>query len=116
MAVGVADVSIALNHARPSGLRQGRLLPVVRRWGNRSKPGRMRVRWSRGWYGRQTTRRARHARLRVDMKRRSFLRAAAVPVLCAPARLSRQWASATVESKVVAGKPAADTGSGRQVA
>ena len=65
------------------------------------------------------------------MKRRSFLRAAAVPVLCAAALLAPQGASATVESQVVAGKPAADisggghaqprqgrndTGTGRQVA
>jgi RNA polymerase sigma-70 factor (ECF subfamily) len=65
------------------------------------------------------------------MKRRSFLRAAAVPVLCAAALLGAQGASATVESHVVAGKPAADirggghaqprqggnyTGAGRQVA
>jgi RNA polymerase sigma-70 factor (ECF subfamily) len=65
------------------------------------------------------------------MKRRSFLRAAAVPVLCAAALLGPQGASATVESQVVAGEPAADirggghaqprqggndTGTGRQVA
>ena len=65
------------------------------------------------------------------MKRRSFFRAAAVPVLCAAALLAPQGASATVESQVVAGKPAADirggghvqprqgrhdTGTGRQVA
>ncbi len=65
------------------------------------------------------------------MKRRSFLRAAAVPVLCAAALLAPHGASATVESQVVAGKPAADirgdghaqprqgandTGTGRQVA
>ena len=54
------------------------------------------------------------------MKRRSFLRAAAVPVLCAAALLAPQGASATVESQVVAGKPAADIrgepGTGRQVA
>jgi RNA polymerase sigma-70 factor (ECF subfamily) len=65
------------------------------------------------------------------MKRRSFLHAAAVPVLCAAALLAPQGASATVESQVVAGKPAADirggghaqprqggndTGTGRQVA
>jgi RNA polymerase sigma-70 factor, ECF subfamily len=65
------------------------------------------------------------------MKRRSFLRAAAVPVLCAAALLAPQGAAATVESQVVAGKPAAgirggghaqprqggnDTGTGRQVA
>jgi RNA polymerase sigma-70 factor, ECF subfamily len=42
------------------------------------------------------------------MKRRSFLHAAAVPVLCAAALLAPQGASATVESQVVAGKPAAD--------
>jgi RNA polymerase sigma-70 factor, ECF subfamily len=65
------------------------------------------------------------------MKRRRFLRAAAVPVLCAAALLAPQGASATVESQVVAGEPAADirgggpaqprqggndTGTGRQVA
>jgi RNA polymerase sigma-70 factor, ECF subfamily len=65
------------------------------------------------------------------MKRRSFLRAAGVPVLCATALLAPQGASATVESQVVAGEPAADirgggpaqprqggndTGTGRQVA
>ena len=65
------------------------------------------------------------------MTRRSFLRAAAVPVLCAAALLAPQGASATVESQVVAGKPAADirggghaqprqggndTGTGRHVA
>ena len=53
------------------------------------------------------------------MKRRSFLRAAAVPVLCAAALLAPQGASATVESQVVAGKPAAASGAagtGRQVA
>ena len=65
------------------------------------------------------------------MKRRSFLRAAAVPVLCTAALLAPQGASATVESQVVAGKPAAhtrgsghaqprqggnNTGTGRQVA
>jgi RNA polymerase sigma-70 factor (ECF subfamily) len=37
------------------------------------------------------------------MKRRSFLRAAAVPVLCAAALLGPQGASATVESQLVAG-------------
>ena len=42
------------------------------------------------------------------MKRRSFLRAAAVPVLCAAALLAPQGASGTVESQGVAGKPAAD--------
>ena len=42
------------------------------------------------------------------MKRRSFLRAAAVPVLCAAALLAPPGASATLESPVVAGKPAAD--------
>ena len=42
------------------------------------------------------------------MKRRSFLRAAVVPVLCAAALLGPQGASATVESQVVAGAPAAD--------
>ena len=42
------------------------------------------------------------------MKRRRFLRAAAVPVLCAAALLAPQGASATVESQVVAGKPAVD--------
>ena len=67
-------------------------------------------------YERQTTRSARHATLRLDMKRRNFLRTAAVPVLCAAALLAPQGASATVESQVVAGKPAADTGTGRQVA
>jgi RNA polymerase sigma-70 factor, ECF subfamily len=46
------------------------------------------------------------------MKRRSFLRAATVPVLCAAALLAPQGASATVESQVVAGKPAADIGGG----
>ena len=46
------------------------------------------------------------------MKRRSFLRAAAVPVLCAAALLAPQGASATVESQVVAGKPAADIEAG----
>ena len=46
------------------------------------------------------------------MKRRSFLRAAAVPVLCAAALLAPQGASATVESQVVAGRPAADVGGG----
>ena len=65
------------------------------------------------------------------MKRRSFLRAAAVPVLCAAALLAPRGASATVESPVVTGKPAPDirggghaqprqseneTGTGRQVA
>ena len=61
------------------------------------------------------------------MKRRSYLHAAAVPVLCAAALLAPQGASPTVESQVVAGKPAADghaqprrggndTGTGRQVA
>jgi RNA polymerase sigma-70 factor, ECF subfamily len=47
------------------------------------------------------------------MKLRSFLRAAAVPVLCAAALLAPQGASATVESQVVGGN---DTGAGRQVA
>jgi RNA polymerase sigma-70 factor, ECF subfamily len=46
------------------------------------------------------------------MKRHSFLRAAAVPVLCAAALLAPQGASATVASQVAAGKPA---GTGRQV-
>ncbi len=51
----------------------------------------------------------------MDAKRR-FLRAAAVPVLCAAALLGPQGASASVESPVAAGRPAADTGSGAQVA
>jgi len=42
------------------------------------------------------------------MNRCSFLRAAAVPVLCAAALLAPHGASATVESQVAAGKPAAD--------
>ena len=63
------------------------------------------------------------------MKRRSFLHAAAVPVLCAAALLGPQGAPATVESQVAAGKPAVatrggghaqprqnHTGTGRQVA
>jgi RNA polymerase sigma-70 factor, ECF subfamily len=49
------------------------------------------------------------------MKRRSFLRAAVVPVLCAAAMLAPQGASATLESQVVAGKPAADIGGGGHV-
>ena len=56
------------------------------------------------------------------MKRRRLLRAAAVPVLCAAALLGPQGASATVESRVVAGGHAQprqgtnDAGTGRQVA
>ena len=46
------------------------------------------------------------------MKRRSFLRAAALPVLCAAALLAPHGASATVESHVVAGRPPADVGVG----
>jgi RNA polymerase sigma-70 factor (ECF subfamily) len=46
------------------------------------------------------------------MKRCSFLRAAAVSMLCAAALLAPQGASATVESQVVAGKPAVDFGGG----
>ena len=42
------------------------------------------------------------------MKRCSFLRAAAVPVLCAAALFAPQGASATVAPQVAAGKPAAD--------
>ena len=42
------------------------------------------------------------------MNRRSFLRAAAVPVLCAAALLAPQGASATVGSRGVPGPPAAD--------
>jgi RNA polymerase sigma-70 factor (ECF subfamily) len=65
----------------------------------------------------------------IVMKRRSFFRAAAVPVLCAAALLGPQGASASVESQVAAGEPAAhirggghaqpgrnDTGTGGQVA
>jgi RNA polymerase sigma-70 factor (ECF subfamily) len=40
------------------------------------------------------------------MKRRSFLHAAALPVLCAVALLAPSGASATVESPVATGKPA----------
>ena len=56
------------------------------------------------------------------MKRRSFLRAAAVPVLCAAALYAPQAVSATVESQVVARQPPADVaggshkGANRQVA
>jgi RNA polymerase sigma-70 factor (ECF subfamily) len=50
------------------------------------------------------------------MKRRRFLRAAALPVLCAAALLAPQGASAAVESRVVAGKPAADIRGGGQFA
>jgi RNA polymerase sigma-70 factor, ECF subfamily len=46
------------------------------------------------------------------MNRRSILRAAAVPVLCAAAMLAPHGASASVESQVVGGKPAADTATG----
>ena len=67
-------------------------------------------------YERQTTRSARHATLQLDMKRRTFLRAAAVPVLCAAALLAPQGAPAAVESQAVTAKPAAHTGTGRQVA
>ena len=57
----------------------------------------------------------------MDMKRRSLLRAAAVPVLCAVALLAPQGASATAESQVVVGdvppcQGGIDTGTGRQVA
>ena len=44
------------------------------------------------------------------MNRRSFLRAAALPVLCAAALLAPHGASATVEPHVVAGRPPADVG------
>ena len=47
-------------------------------------------------------------RFDLDMNRCSFLRAAAVPALCAAALLAPQGASATVESQVAADKPAAD--------
>jgi len=46
------------------------------------------------------------------MNRRSFLRAAALPVLCAAALLAPHGASATVEPHVVAGRPPADVGVG----
>jgi RNA polymerase sigma-70 factor (ECF subfamily) len=46
------------------------------------------------------------------MKRRSFLRAAALPVLCAAALLAPHGASATVEPQVLAGQPPADGGGG----
>jgi len=46
------------------------------------------------------------------MNRRSFLRAAALPVLCAAALLAPHGASATVEPHVVAARPPADVGVG----
>jgi peptide/nickel transport system substrate-binding protein len=52
-------------------------------------------------------RRARRETTHLDMKRLSFARAAALPVLCAAALLAPQAASATVEARIVDGRPPA---------
>ena len=56
--------------------------------------------------------RARRETAQLDMKRLRFARAAAVPVLCAAALLAPQAASASVESRIVDGRPPAGIAGG----